>query len=996
MEKSLLDMSWVMICAALVLVMQIGFLCLEAGLTRTKNSINVAIKNLTDFGISILLYWTFGFAIMYGLTFHGWVGTTTFFVPLGQDQPWQCVFFLFQVMFCGTAVTIVSGGVAERMRFVGYIAVASLVSGFIYPVFGHWAWGGGMKGASGWLADHGFVDFAGSTVVHSVGGWVTLAVICIVGPRMDRFPKGQSPQKIPGCNLPLAMAGVLLLWFGWIGFNGGSTLELNNQVPGIIARTVLAAGAGMLAALTVGWLIHGYPETRFVMNGSLAGLVSITANCHVIDAPSTIIIGGVGGILMLFAESLLERWRIDDVIGAFPVHGAAGIWGSVAVALFGDLTLLGTGLSRLEQLKIQFVGIVVCALFAFGITYIVLSIINRISPLRVTAEEEHLGLNVAEHKATSVIYDLIQVFAQQKKTNDLSLRATVEPFTEVGQIAYHYNAVMDSLQEAMERTNAIVTTAKDAIVTFLRKGFLITSFNPGAEVIFGFQANEIIGNPVRLLFGANEKENKIEKLVAQILESTRMIGFHKLKGNRADGSVILMEVSMSEAPAKQETFYTAIFRDVTQREMAQKELDKRAKELEDSRNVILNILDDLEEERARNELILHSVGEGIFGLDKQGRITFINPAALEMTQYRKDEILGKRAHDLLHNGGSGETTHTWKECPLYAVLHDQQNLPTTNGVYYAKDDTHFPVEYNAIPLLEEKTIVGAVVTFRDITKRQQAQAELLQYQQNLENEVEIRTNELQKEKVKADAANRAKSEFLANMSHELRTPLHGILSFARFGINKYEKVKPEKLLYYYENINKSGEILLSLLNDLLDLAKLESGKMAFSFAHRDVGMLIEDIINEFSLLVSDRGQKIHFEKPDSEKIVFHDRQRIMQVVRNLISNAIKFSKEGRIIDVGLVEDRDYLKVYVKDNGVGIPDKELETVFDKFVQSSKTRTDAGGTGLGLAICKQIIDAHNGRIWVTHNPQGGSIFQFTIPKSLDKGGKRLSRDGREILQ
>ena len=994
MEKSPVDLSWVIICAALILVMQVGFLCIEAGLTRTKNSINVAIKNLTDFGISILLYWTFGFAIMYGLTFHGWIGTTTFFVPIGQDEAWRCTFFLFQVMFCGTAVTIVSGGVAERIRFSGYIVVASLVSGLIFPVFGHWAWGGSLKGASGWLADRGFVDFAGSTVVHSVGGWVTLAVICIVGPRMGRFPEGKPPQKIPGCNLPLAMMGVLFMWFGWIGFNGGSTLELNSQVPGIIARTMLAAGAGMIATLVVGWRIHGYPDTKFVMNGSLAGLVSITANCHAIDAPSAIIIGGVGGILMLFAESLLEHWRIDDAIGAFPVHGAAGVWGTVAVALFGDPTILGTGLSRFDQLIMQLTGIGVCALFSFGIAYIVLSIVNRVFPFRVTPSEEYLGLNMAEHKATSVIYDLLQVFAQQEKTKDLSLRADVEPFTEVGQIAYHYNAVMDSLQEAMERTNAIVTTAKDAIVTFLRKGFLITSFNPGAEFIFGFQANEIIGNPIRVLLGSNEKENETENLVAQVVESTRMAGYHKLKGNRADGSVILMEVSMTKAQAKQETFYTAIFRDVTQREKAEKELSKRARELEDSRYVILNILDDLEEERARNELILHSVGEGIFGLDKQGRVTFINPAALEMTQYPVDEIMRKGAHDLLHSSELTGITHTWEDCPLYSVLYDQQSLLSTNGTYYAKDGTSFPVEYNAIPLLDDETVVGAVVTFRDITERKQAQEELLRHKLNLEKMVKERTNELQKEKIKADAANRAKSEFLANMSHELRTPLHGILSFASFGVQKYLQVKPEKILFYFKNIKQCGKILLSLLNDLLDLAKLESGKMSFSFERRDVSNLIVNVIDEFSLVVSDRDQKIHFDKPESTKIVPHDRERIMQVVRNLISNAIKFSKEGESIEVGLVQEEGHLRVYIKDNGLGIPDEELETVFDKFVQSSKTRSGAGGTGLGLAICKQIIEAHNGRIWATHNPEGGSIFQFTLAASSDKEAQKLRSDNIEI--
>ena len=219
MNESLLDIIWIIVCAGFVFLMQPGFMCLESGLTRSKNSINVATKNISDFGISVFLYWLFGFGLMYGVTLGGWFGVTNFLVPLERSEAWFSAFFLFQAMFCGTATTIFSGAVAERMKFAGYIMTAMILSAVVYPVMGHWVWGGREQlGTSpGWLQDLGFVDFAGSTVVHSVGGWAALAVVLILGPRKGRFSETGPPQKIPGHNLVVAILGALLLWFGWFG-----------------------------------------------------------------------------------------------------------------------------------------------------------------------------------------------------------------------------------------------------------------------------------------------------------------------------------------------------------------------------------------------------------------------------------------------------------------------------------------------------------------------------------------------------------------------------------------------------------------------------------------------------------------------------------------------------------------------------------------------------------------------------------------------------------
>jgi len=448
------DVFWVLICAGLVFLMQAGFTCMESGLTRSKNSINVAIKNITDFGISTILFWAFGFAIMFGASVNGWIGSTQFFLSLDEGS-WPTTFFLFEIMFCATTVTIVSGATAERLRFRSYIIISIILSGLIYPIFGHWVWNDAQSGtASGWLGKMGFVDFAGSTVVHSVGGWVALAALLIIGPREGRFPAVGAHRKIHGNNLPMSVLGVLLLWVGWFGFNGGSTLALNDQVAGIIANTFLAGASGVMVTLTVGWIIRKQADAELVIFGSIAGLVAITASANAVSTISALIIGGIGGIVMLGVDYLMDYLHIDDAVGAIPVHLGAGVWGTLAVAIFGKEEILGTGISRWGQLLIQATGVGVCFLWAFGLSYGIFLLINRFFPLRVTAEDERIGLNVSEHGATTELLDLLITMDSQARTGDISLRVPVEPFTEVGQIAEQYNRVMEALQKEAAKTES--------------------------------------------------------------------------------------------------------------------------------------------------------------------------------------------------------------------------------------------------------------------------------------------------------------------------------------------------------------------------------------------------------------------------------------------------------------------------------------------------------------------------------------------------------------
>lgn len=395
---SSVDTIWVILCAGLVFMMQAGFLCLETGFTRSKNNANVAVKNLTDFCLSSLVFWLVGFGLMFGVSRSGWFGASEFAADYAErDLPFT-VFFVFQLMFCGAAVTIISGAVAERMKFGAYLLITAAVSGMIYPISGHWAWHGLLSGeGEGFLAVAGFYDFAGSTVVHSVGGWAALAALLVLGPRTGRFNgAGDGPSFIPS-SLPLAALGTILLFIGWLGFNGGSTLALNEQVGTVLVTTVLGGAAGAVAAGFLAFGVTGRIDPGQFFNGCLGGLVAVTAGANVFATPMAIVAGAVGGMVVVACEELLKFFRVDDAVGAIPVHLGAGIWGTVAVGLYGDLTVIGTGLDRIEQIGVQLYGITVIGLWAFTTTYVVLALVNRVYPLRVSRENELRGLNYAEH-----------------------------------------------------------------------------------------------------------------------------------------------------------------------------------------------------------------------------------------------------------------------------------------------------------------------------------------------------------------------------------------------------------------------------------------------------------------------------------------------------------------------------------------------------------------------------------------------------------------------
>ena len=402
-----INIVWTCIAAFLVFFMQAGFAMVEAGFTRAKNAVNILMKNLMDFSVGTIAFFLIGFGLMFGKT-NGLFGTTLFGlsgVEPGAD--WNWTFLIFQTVFAATAATIVSGAMAERTKFVGYLTYSFFITLFIYPIFGSWAWGGLLDGG-GWLEKLGFLDFAGSTVVHSIGGWLALAGAIILGPRIGKYGPDRKPKAILGHNIPLAALGVFILWFGWFGFNPGSTTVGDGSIGYIAVTTNLSAAAGAIVAMAISWVIMKKPDASMALNGALAGLVSITAPCNGVTPMGAILIGVVGGALVVFAVLFIDRvLKIDDPVGAVSVHGVCGTWGTLTTGLFNMESGLFYG-GGLKQLGVQTIGAGAAFVWAFGLGLILFYAISKTIGLRVTPEEELKGLDIGEHGMEA--YSGFQVF----------------------------------------------------------------------------------------------------------------------------------------------------------------------------------------------------------------------------------------------------------------------------------------------------------------------------------------------------------------------------------------------------------------------------------------------------------------------------------------------------------------------------------------------------------------------------------------------------------
>jgi Amt family ammonium transporter len=396
------DTLWVLVAAFLVFFMQAGFAMVEAGFTRAKNAVNILMKNLMDFSMGSIAYWAIGFAIMFGAG-NAFMGTSGWFVPtesgVFSSLEWSTVpthaAWLFQLVFAATAATIVSGAMAERTQFKSYLIYSVFITGIIYPVVGHWIWGGG------WLADLGMSDFAGSTVVHSTGGWLALTGAIVLGPRLGKYDGDGKPRPIAGHNLPLAALGVFILWLGWFGFNPGSQMGADaGAISSIAVTTNLAAAAGAITAMLTAWIFLGKPDAGMSLNGALAGLVTITAGCASVSPTSAAIMGALGGIVVVLSVLLLERFRIDDPVGAVSVHGTCGALGTLLLGFFDMESGVFAG-GGFGLLWAQFVGVVAVLAWCLVTGFILFYAIKVVTGLRVSQEAEQAGLDYEEHGASA-------------------------------------------------------------------------------------------------------------------------------------------------------------------------------------------------------------------------------------------------------------------------------------------------------------------------------------------------------------------------------------------------------------------------------------------------------------------------------------------------------------------------------------------------------------------------------------------------------------------
>ncbi len=405
-----INIVWTCIAAFLVFFMQAGFAMVETGFTRAKNAVNIIMKNLMDFAVGSLAFFVVGFGLMFGAT-NGFCGTTMFCMGGTEaTTDWNWTFLIFQTVFAATAATIVSGAMAERTNFVAYLLYSFVISFAIYPIFGSWAWGNLLLTDNhSWLAAMGFHDFAGSTVVHSIGGWLALAGAIMLGPRIGKYGADGKPKAIPGHNLPLAALGVFILWFGWFGFNPGSTTAGNGSIGYIAVTTNLAAAAGAVLALAASWIILKKPDASMALNGALAGLVAITAPCDGVSPMGAIAIGAVAGVLVVLSVLFFDYvLKIDDPVGAVSVHGINGLWGTLSYGLFATNCGLFYG-GGFKQLGVQLLGAGTAFVWAFVLGLILFWVLSKTVGLRVSPEEELKGLDIGEHGMEA--YSGFQIFS---------------------------------------------------------------------------------------------------------------------------------------------------------------------------------------------------------------------------------------------------------------------------------------------------------------------------------------------------------------------------------------------------------------------------------------------------------------------------------------------------------------------------------------------------------------------------------------------------------
>jgi ammonium transporter len=1025
------DIAWLLVSAALVLFMQVGFTALESGLVRSKNSINVAIKNFANFLVAASLFWLFGFGLMFGSDEAGVIGSSS--VLFDSDSTFLTAFFLFQLGFIGTAVTLMSGAVAERMRFGSYLVVAVFVAAVTYPVFGHWAWGDGSLvpgsgGSDGWLRELGFIDFAGSTVVHSVGGWVALAAIMILGPRIGRFGAGAVP--IGGHDVPVTTLGVFVLWVGWYGFNGGSEFGLTPGVPAVILNTTLAATFGGLVAMTLTWLLDRRHDVVTIMNGSLAGLVGITASANIMSPWKAALVGGVAAVVMHGVTLLLARLQIDDVVGAVPVHLGAGIWGTLAVGLLGDVDAFPNASSRLEQIGIQLVGVGTCFVWAFGVGFLVLSLINRRFPFRISREGEIAGLNIAEHGATTELADLLTEMDEHRRSGDFTQPVRVEPHTEVGQIAVEYNRVLsaigrrtDSLQ-LLRRTAAAAnesSSVEDALGVVLDEvgdytgwpighAFLVNRDDPDELLSTGIWRLEDeerfgafraategerirkgrgmpgvafeVGKPIFVtkddILGPGADSARLRVLSLQSDDgdpASVVIPLEGLRGGRAEEWVELGLCAGLAVPILAGAKAVGVLEFFADEPFT---ADPELLELLLSVGTqVGRVVERQRSEQARLRALVDNMPAIVYLRDLNGRFILVNRQYEEFWGVRDDEIRGKTLAEMSAMTPIDVPVDPNRQVDLDVLaageLREREAVVVREGKEHVLADHRFPV------LDSSGEMVAVAGIDIDITTQKRSEAELAELLRRVE--------------MARDAATEAastKTRFLANMSHELRTPLNAIIGFTRI-VSRNAPGLPEKQAGNLSKVLVSAEHLLRLIDEILDLSRIEADEVRVDLAEADVSQLVREATDSLEPLVNRPRVQLEVDADASLPRIVTDRDKVNQILLNLVSNAIKYTDEGTIgVRAEAVDGR--LRVSVSDTGVGIPSGELGMIFDEFHRAdSSSARERRGTGLGLTISRRLAQTLGGDVTAESRLGVGSTFTLDLPLNSSERADAFDNEG-----